>query len=165
MTSPTLASFTATDGTGLWEVTSAGIRVNGELYRFTDRSSVICAVTPGHTERSTNIIEEEDDGFGDLAALAVLQETGSLTDAALAHWALGGSSVRVETNKREIAGTAQLTIGGLQRPRKRDCSLRYREDGRWIQADEIRTFGDAAHKAVKAYSERWGAIWQEASPG
>ena len=26
MTSPTLASFTATDGTGLWEVTSAGIR-------------------------------------------------------------------------------------------------------------------------------------------
>lgn len=155
MTSPTIASFTAIDGTGLWEVTSAGIRVNGELYRFTDRSFVVCAVTPGHTERSTNIIEEEDDGFGDLAALAVLQETGSLTDAALAHWALGGPSVRVETGRREIAGTAQLTIGGLQRPRKRDCSLRYREDGRWIQADEIRAFGDAAHKAVKAYREMW----------
>lgn len=46
MTSPTLASFTATDGTGLWEVTSAGIRVNGKLYRFTDRSFVVCAVTP-----------------------------------------------------------------------------------------------------------------------
>ena len=59
MTSPTLASFTATDGTGLWEVTSAGIRVNGKLYRFTDRSFVVCAVTPGRTERSTNLIEEE----------------------------------------------------------------------------------------------------------
>lgn len=102
MTSPTLASFTATDGTGLWEVTSAGIRVDGELYRFTGRSFVVCAVTPGRTERSTNLIEEEDDGFGDLAALAVLQETGSLTDAALARWALGGSSVRVETDKREV---------------------------------------------------------------
>ena len=111
MTSPTLASFTATDGTGLWEVTSAGIRVNGKLYRFTDRSFVVCAVTPGRTERSTNLIEEEDDGFG-----------------------------------------------GLQRPRKRDCSLRYREDGRWIQADEIRAFGDAAHKAINAYRERWGAV-------
>lgn len=99
MTSPTLASFTATDGTGLWEVTSAGIRVNGELYRFTDRSFVVCAVTPGRTERSTNLIEEEDDGLGDLAALDVLQETGSLTDAALARWALGGSSVRVETDQ------------------------------------------------------------------
>ena len=142
----------------MWEVTSAGIRVNGELYRFTDRSFVVCAVTPGHTERSTNIIEEEDDGFGDLAALAVLQETGSLTDAALAHWALGGSSVRVETGAREIAGTAQLTIGGLQRPRDRDCSLRYRGDGRWVQADEIRAFGDAAHKAVNAYRERWGVV-------
>ena len=80
---------------------------------------------------------------------------GSLTDAALARWALGGSSVRVETDKREVPGTAQLTIGGLQRPRKRDCSLRYREDGRWIQADEIRVFGDAAHKAVNAYREIW----------
>lgn len=154
MTSPTLASFTATDGTGLWEVTSAGIRVDGELYRFTDRSFVVCAVTPGRTERSTNLIEE-DDGFGDLAALAVLQETGSLADAALAHWALGGPRVSVETNKREISGTAQLTIGGLQRPRKRDCSLRYREDGRRIQADEIRVFDDAAHKAVNAYREIW----------
>lgn len=158
MTSPTLASFTATDGTGLWEVTSAGIRVNGELYRFTDRSFVVCAVTPGRTERSTNLIEEEDDGFGDLAALAVFQETGSLTDAALARWALGGSSVRVETDKREVPGTAQFTIGGLQRPRKRDCSLRYREDGRWIQAREIQAFGDAAHKAVNAYRERWGVV-------
>ena len=130
MTSPTLASFTATDGTGLWEVTSAGIRVNGELYRFTDRSFVV----------------------------AVLQETGSLTDATLARWALGGSSVRIETDKREICGNAQLTIGGLQRPRKRDCSLRYREDGRWIQADEIRAFGDAAHKAINAYRERWGGV-------
>lgn len=157
MTSLALASFTATDGTGLWEVTSAGIRVNGELYRFTDRSFVVCAVTPGHTERSSRLVEE-DDGFGDLAALAVLQETGSLGDAALARWALGGSSVRVETDKREIAGTAQLTIGSLQRPRKRDCSLRYREDGRWIQADEIRAFGDAAHKAVNAYRERWGGV-------
>lgn len=157
MTSPTLASFTATDGTGLWEVTSAGIRVDGELYRFTGRSFVVCAVTPGRTERSTNLIEEEDDGFGDLAALAVLQETGSLTDAALARWALGGSSVRVETDKpggsgnrsayhRWLAASAQARLG----------SLRYREDGRWIQADEIRVFGDAAHKAINAYRERWG---------
>lgn len=155
MTSPTLASFTATDGTGLWEVTSAGIRVNGELYRFTDHSFVVCAVTPGRTEHSTNIVEEEDDGFGDLAALAVLQETGSLTDAALARWALGGPRMSVETDKREISGTAQLSIGGLQHPRKRDCSLRYREDGRWIQAREIQAFGAAAHKAVNAYREIW----------
>lgn len=158
MTSSTLASFTATDGTGLWEVTSAGICVNGELYRFTEHSFVVCAVTPGHTEHSANLVEEKDDGFGDLAALAVLQETGSLTDAALAHWALDGSSVRIETKTWKISGTAQLTIGGLQRPRDLDCTLRYREDGRWIQADEIRAFGNAAHKAIKAFRESWGAI-------
>ena len=157
MASSAQANFTATDGTGLWEVTSAGIRVNGELWRFTDRSFVVCAVTSGRTERSTRIVEDEDDGFGDLAALAVLQETGSFGDAALTRWALGGSSTHVETTVQEIPGSAQLTIGGLQRPRDRDCSLRYREDGRWIQAQEIQAFGSAAHAAVKAFRERWGS--------
>lgn len=155
MASPTLASFTATDGSGLWEVTAAGIRVNGELWRFTDHSSVICAVTPGHIERGTRVVEEEDDGFGDLAALAVLQETGSVGDAALARWALGGPSTRVESSTQEVPGTAQLVINGLERPRDRDCSLRYREDGRMIQASEIEAFGAAAHAAVGAFRERW----------
>lgn len=155
MGSPVLASFTATDGTGLWEVTAAGIRVNGELWRFTDRSSVICVTTPGRTLRGTRVVKEKDDGFGDIAALAVLQQTGSLGNAALAKWALGGSSTHVETVCDDQPGTVQLSINGLNRPRARGVSLRYREDGPHVQATEVRHFADTTREAIRTYRARW----------
>lgn len=155
MAATVYAQFTARDGSGLWEVTSAGVRVNGELWRWTDHSSVVCAITPGHTERSSRLVEEPDDGFGALAALAVYQETGSLSDAGLAAWALGGSTVRTEVSARECPGTIQLSINGLRRPRDLDCSLRYREDGRWVQAEAVQAFADAVRAAIRAHRARW----------
>lgn len=154
MAAEVLARFTARDGSGVWEVTSAGIRVNGELWRFTNRSSVVCAITPGRSETRTRQVEE-DDGFGALAAAAVYQETGSLSDAGLAAWALGGTTVRTEVERREVAGTIRLAINGLSRPRERNCSLRYREDARWVQADAVQSFADAALAAISAYRARW----------
>lgn len=154
MAAEVLARFTARDGSGVWEVTTAGIRVNGELWRFTDRSSVVCAITPGRSETHTRQVEE-DDGFGALAAAAVYQETGSLRDAGLAAWALGGTTVRTETERREIAGTIQLSINGLSRPRQRNCSLRYREDARWVQADAVQAFANVALDAINAHRVRW----------
>lgn len=154
MAAEVLARFTARDGSGVWEVTSAGIRVNGELWRFTNRSSVVCAITPGRSETRTRQVEE-DDGFGALAAAAVYQETGSLSDAGLAAWALGGTTVRTEVERREVAGAIRLAINGLSRPRERNCSLRYREDARWVQADAVQSFADAALAAISAYRARW----------
>lgn len=155
MSSPTLASFQATDGTGLWELTSAGVRVNGELWRFTDHSSIVCVTNPGHVMHGSRVVEEEDDGFGDIAALAVLQSGGGLRNAALARWALGGPSVSVESTTVERPGTVQLSINGLARPRDRNCSLRYREDGRYVQADEVRRFADATRAAISEYRRKW----------
>ena len=152
MTSEVLASFTARDGSGLWELTGAGVRVDGRLYRFTDTSFVICAITPGRTEQSTRVIEE-DDGFGTLAGLAVLQETGSLRDAALAAWALGGPTTSVKAERREVAGTAQLTIGNL-RDLRSTRDLRYREDGRHVQEAALRRFATAAKRAINDHRER-----------
>lgn len=149
MAGSVLASFTARDGSGLWEVTNAGVHVGGRLWRFTDTSFVICAVTPGHDERQTRVIEEQD-GFGAWAGLAVLQETGSLKDAALTAWAFGGPSTHVEVEHREIAGTAQLTIGNLRGPRTRG-DLRYREDGRHVQEEALRRFAAATKQAISAH--------------
>lgn len=146
-----LASFRATDGSGLWEVYSWGISVGGEKYYFTGQSHIVSTGVPGRTERRTQLVEEPDDGFGLWAALAVYQETGSLRDAGLAAWALGGSDVRVQTENRQIPGNVQLSIGGLRRGRQRDTSLRYREDGRWVQVGDIQRFADATLAAIKAY--------------
>lgn len=153
MAATVYAQFMARDGSGLWEVTSAGIIVNGELWRFSDSSSVICAITPGHTETHTSVTEE-DDGFGAWAALAVYQETGSVKDAGLAAWALGGKQTYTNVEHREISGTIQLSINGLDRPRESNCSLRYREEGRWIQADAVQAFANATKRAIGEYRER-----------
>lgn len=144
-----LASFTARDGSGLWEVTSAGICVDGHLWRFTDTSFVICAVTPGHDERRTRVVKEQD-GFGAWAGLAAFQETGRLLDAGLAAWAFGGPSARVEVDQCEVAGTAQLTVGNLQGLRAFG-DLRYREDGRYVQEVALRQFAAAAKQAINAH--------------
>lgn len=152
MADSVLASFTARDGSGLWEVTDAGVRVDGRLWRFTDTSFVICAVTPGRDERQTRVVEERD-GFGAWAGLAVLQETGSLKDAALTAWALGGPSTRVEVERREVAGTAQLTVGNLQGPRDLG-DLRYREDSRHVQEGALRRFAAATKQAINAHKAR-----------
>lgn len=144
----------ARDGLGLWEVTSAGIRIDGELWRFTRTSSVICAITPGRTETYTKVTEEDDD-FGAWAALAVYQETQSLKDAGLAAWALGGKQTYTNVEHREISGTIQLSINGLDRPRESNCSLRYREEGRWIQADAVQAFANATKRAIGEYRERY----------
>ncbi len=150
MTAQVYARFMARDGSGLWEVTSAGIQVQGELWRFTPTLSVICAITPGHTETHTKVTEEND-GFGAWAALAVYQETQSLKDAGLAAWALGGKQTYVDVEHREISGTIQLSINGLDRPREFNCSLRYREEGRWVQADAVQAFANATKKAIGEY--------------
>lgn len=156
MAAEALGRLMARDGSGLWEVTHAGIHVNGELWRFTERSSVVCAITPGHTETRTELVEDPDDGFGTLAALAVYQETGSLSDAGLAAWALGGPTVRTQTRTQEFAGSIRLSINGLSRPRDRNCSLRYREDGLQVQADAVQAFADAVLAAINDFRSRWG---------
>lgn len=148
-----LASFTANNGTGLWEVLPAGIRVGGNLYHFTDVSHITCCGLPGRTERHVHQIEE-DDGPALWEALAVYWETGSLNDAALTAWALGGTSVRTEVENRVIPGNVQLSIGGLSRGRRRDLSLCYREDGRWVQVDAIQHFATVALSAIGAYRNR-----------
>ena len=153
MAAQVYAQFTARDGSGLWEVTSAGIKVNGELWRFTPTSSVICAITPGRTETHTKVTEEND-GFGAWAALAVYQETQSLKDAGLAAWALGGKDTYVDVEHREISGTIQLSINGLDRVREFNCSLRYREEGRWVQADAVQAFANATKQAIGEYRAR-----------
>lgn len=156
MAAEVLGRLMARDGSGLWEVTHAGIRVNGELWRFTERSSVVCAITPGRTETHAELVEDPDDGFGALAALAVYQEMGSLSDAGLAAWALGGPTVRMQTRTQEFAGTVRLSINGLSRPRDRNCSLRYREDGLHVQAEAVQIFADAVLAAINDFRSRWG---------
>ena len=103
MTDHALASFEAKDGTGRWEVFTWGIIANGQRYHFTKQSHIVCAGLPGRTEKHV-YQTEEDDGFGLWAALAVYQETGSLADAGLAAWALGGPSIETHIDTREIPG-------------------------------------------------------------
>lgn len=153
MTDQALASFEAKDGTGTWEVFTWGLIVGGERYHFTKQSHIVCAGLPGRTEKRVYQTEEEDDGFGAIAALAVYQETGSLTDAGLAAWALGGSRVRTNIDIREIPGNVTLSIGHLRIGRHKDLSLRYREDGRWVQVGIIQHFADAALAAIRVYRE------------
>lgn len=148
-----LARFQAKDGTGTWEVFTWGIAVNGKRYHFTKQSHIVCAGLPGRTERRAYQTEEKDDGFGAMAALAVYQETGSLSDAGLAAWALGGSSIRTHIDTREIPGNVTLSIGHLRIGRDRDLSLRYREDGRWVQVGAIQHFADVTLAAINAYRE------------
>ena len=128
MTDHALASFEAKDGTGRWEVFTWGIIANGQRYHFTKQSHIVCAGLPGRTEKHV-YQTEEDDGFGLWAALAVYQETGSLADAGLAAWALGGPSIETHIDTREIPGNVTLSIGHLRRGRDANLSLRYREDG------------------------------------
>ncbi len=156
MAAEVLGRLMARDGSGLWEVTHAGIHVNGKLWRFTERSSVVCAITPGRTETHAELVEDPDDGFGALAALAVYQETGSLSDAGLAAWALGGPTVRTQTRTQEFVGSIRLSINGLSRPRDRNCSLCYREDGLQVQADAVQAFADAVLAAINDFRSRWG---------
>lgn len=146
-----IASFRATDGSGVWELYRWGISVGGQKHYFTKQSHIVSTGALGRTERSMQVVEEADDGFGSLAALAVYQETGSWRDAGLAAWALGGSDVRVRTEERQVPGSVQLSIGGLRLGRRRDVSLRYREDGRWVQADAIARFADATLVAIRDY--------------
>ena len=146
-----LARFQAKDGTGTWEVFAWGIAVNGERYYFTRQSHIVCAGLPGRTERHVYQTEEKDDGFGAMAALAVYQETGSLSDAGLAAWALGGSSISTHVETREIPGNVTLSIGHLRVGRNRNLSLRYREDGRWVQVGAIQHFADVTLAAINAY--------------
>ena len=123
MTDHALASFEAKDGTGRWEVFTWGIIANGQRYHFTKQSHIVCAGLPGRTEKHV-YQTEEDDGFGLWAALAVYQETGSLTDAGLAAWALGGPSIETHIDTREIPGNVTLSIGHLRRGRDANLSLR-----------------------------------------
>lgn len=116
MTDHALASFEAKDGTGRWEVFTWGIIANGQRYHFTKQSHIVCAGLPGRTEKHV-YQTEEDDGFGLWAALAVYQETGSLADAGLAAWALGGPSIETHIDTREIPGNVTLSIGHLRRGR------------------------------------------------
>ena len=155
MTDHALASFEAKDGTGRWEVFTWGIIANGQRYHFTKQSHIVCAGLPGRTEKHV-YQTEEDDGFGLWAALAVYQETGSLADAGLAAWALGGPSIETNIDKREIPGNVTLSIGHLRRGRDANLSLRYREDGRWVQVGAIQHFADITLAAITAY--RAGAL-------
>lgn len=131
MAAKVLARFTARDGSGEWVVTTAGIRVGGALWRFTDHSSVVCAIIPGHDETHAWQYEEDDD-LGLWVALAVYQETGSLTDAGLTAWVLDGKRVRTEVEHREIAGSIRLTINGVSASRQRNRSVCYVEEGRQL---------------------------------
>ena len=151
-----LARFQAKDGTGAWEVFTWGIAVNGKRYHFTRQSHIVCAGLPGRTERRVYQTEEKDDGFGAMAALAVYQETGSLSDAGLAAWALDGPSIETHIDTREIPGNVTLSIGHLRRGRDANLSLRYREDGRWVQVGAIQHFADITLAAINAY--RAGAL-------
>ena len=90
-------------------------------------------------------------GFGLWAALAVYQETGSLADAGLAAWALGGPSIETHIDTREIPGNVTLSVGHLRRGRDANLSLRYREDGRWVQVGAIQHFADITLAAINAY--------------
>ena len=155
MTDHALASFEAKDGTGRWEVFTWGIIANGQRYHFTKQSHIVCAGLPGRTEKHV-YQTEEDDGFGLWAALAVYQETGSLTDAGLAAWALGGPSIETHIDTREIPGNVTLSIGHLRRGRDANLSLRYREDGLWVQVGAIQHFADITLAAINAY--RAGAL-------
>ena len=151
-----LACFQAKDGTGTWEVFTWGIAVNGKRYHFMRQSHIVCAGLPGRTERRVYQTEEKDDGFGAMAALAVYQETGSLSDAGLAAGARGGSSIRTPNDTPEIPRNVTLSIGHLRIGRDRNLSRRYRDDGRWVQVGAIQHFADVTLAAIRAY--RAGAL-------
>ena len=76
-----------------------------------------------------------------------------ISDAGLAAWALGGSSIRTHIDTREIPGNVTLSIGHLRIGRDRNRSLRYREDGRWVQVGAIQHFADVTLAAINAYRE------------
>lgn len=154
MTGRVLASFMANDGSGLWEVTPEGVRVGGTFYRFTDTAHIVQCGTQGRTERHTREVEDDDD-LALWQALGVYWETGSLRDAGLAAWALSlVSTTTTEVEHRLIPGTVQLSIGGLSCDGDSDVSLRYREDGRYVQVDAIQRFADATLAAINAYRAR-----------
>lgn len=44
-----------------------------------------------------------------------------------------------------------LSIGHLRRGRDANLSLRYREDGRWVQVGAIQHFADITLAAINAY--------------
>ena len=145
-----LARFMAQDGTGLWEVGPEGIWVNGTAYAFTTTSHIVCRAEQGRSYTSSKVVEEEDD-LGLWAALMVYQETHSLETAGLAAWALGGTTVSVQTEKHAIPGTIQLSVGGLQQGENTDVYLRYREDGQNLQVSAVQHFANVALAAIKAY--------------
>ena len=64
--------------------------------------------------------------------------------------------MRSQTYTQEFAGTIRLSINGLSRPRDRNCSLRYREDGLQVQADAVQAFADAVLAAINDFRSRWG---------
>lgn len=145
-----LARFKAQDGTGLWEVGPECLWVDGVPYGFTETSHIVCRAEQGRSYNTSRVVEAEDT-FGLWAALAVYQETHSLEMAGLTAWALDGSSVSVEVEKCEIPGTIQLSLGGLCQGDVCDLSLRYREDGQYLQVHAVRHFADVALAAIKAY--------------
>lgn len=147
-----LARFKATNGSGFWEVYPWGLKVGGASYEFTPTSHIVHSGTQGRSYRSTRLVEEQDD-FGLWAALAVYQETGSWEDAGLAAWALGDTTVTPVVETHKIPGNVTLSIGGLRQGDNPDASLRYREDGQWVQADAIQQFADVCLAAIKAYRE------------
>lgn len=145
-----LAAFTACDGTGLWEVHPWGITVNTSTYRFTDHSHITCSGCPGH---SLHTIEEvpSRDGFGLWAAWAVLQETGSLKNAALTLFALGSTTSNLVHRDQTVPGSLYLAIGGLDNGRGADERLCYRESGQSVQVEAVQRFADAALAAIRAF--------------
>lgn len=149
---PCLARFEATNGSGLWEVYPWGLKVGGASYEFTCTSHIVHSGTQGRSFRSTRLVEEQDD-FGLWAALAVYQETGSWEDAGLAAWALGDTTVTPVVETHKIPGNVTLSIGGLRRGDNLNISLRYREDGQWVQADALQQFADVCLAAIRAYRE------------
>lgn len=149
---PCLARFEATNGTGLWEVYPWGLKVGGTCYGFTPTSHIVHSGVQGRSYRSGRLVEEQDD-FGLWAALAVYQETGSWEDAGLAAWALGGSTMTPVVETHKIPGTVTLSIGGLRTSDNPDASLRYREDGQYVQVDAIQRFADVCLAAIKACRE------------
>lgn len=149
---PCLARFKANDGTGLWEVYPWGLKVGGACYEFTPTSHIVHTGTQGRSYRSSRLVEEDDD-LGLWAALAVYQETGSWEDAGLAAWALGGPTLTPVIETHLIPGHVTLSIGGLRLGDDLNASLRYREDGQWVQADAIQHFADLCLAAIGAYRE------------
>ncbi len=149
-----LARFKANNGTGVWGVFPSGVRVGGEFYRFTDTSHITCCGTQGRTERRVSQVQGEGDCTNLFQALAVYWETGDWVAAGLTAWVFDDDEPETRVEDRVIPGNVQLSIGGLSCSTNRDASLRYREDGRWVQVDAIQRFADATLAAIRAYRNR-----------